>query len=64
MLVLIVMAIYHVISYSDRPFYSFSDGFLSDVCDNRNNDDVEVNNGGELDTNTASIYLIVTLMMK
>ena len=38
----------------DRLFYSFSDGVLSDVRDNWNNDNVQVNDGGELDTNSGS----------
>ena len=37
-------------------FYSFSDKFLSAVRENQNNNDVEVNDGGELDTNSASIF--------
>ena len=49
------MAIYHIASYLDRLFYGFSDGFLLDVRDNLNNDDVKVNNGSELDTNSPSI---------
>ena len=56
MLLLMAIAIYHIISYLDRLFYSFSDGFLLDVRDNRNNDDVEVSNWGELDTGSASIF--------
>ena len=56
MLLPLVMVIYHFISYLDRLFYSFSDGFLSDVRDNWNNDNVEVNNSVELYTNSASIF--------
>ena len=49
--VLLLMAIYHVISNLDRLFYSFSDGFLLDVRDGWNNKYVEVNGG---DTNSIS----------
>ena len=56
MLLLMVMGIYHVISYLDGLFYSFSDRFLSDVHGHQTNHDVEVNDCGELDTNSASIF--------
>ena len=47
--------IYHVTSYLDRLFYCFSDGFCR-MYDNLNYDNVEVNNGCELDTNNAIVF--------
>ena len=48
---MLAVVIYHVIPYLDRLFYSFIDGFLSNVRNSWNNVDIEVI---LLDANSAS----------